>query len=88
MKRLIELVMSMLFLGWLALPLFRPGTFQGSDSQAQEKILQVRPGYTPWARPWWKPGSPELESGLFAMQAGLAGIVLGYVLGRLDRRSA
>ena len=36
--------------------------------------------------PLFRPGSPELESGLFALQAGLGGILLGFVLGRLTAR--
>lgn len=88
MKKLLRLGGMLLFLGWLYLPTLLPGTFQGSDSQAQKSIAQDRPSYIPWARNWWSPKSAEIESGLFALQAGVAGMVLGYVLGRLDRRLA
>ena len=34
----------------------------------------------------FSPGSSEVESGLFALQAALGGGVLGYALGRLRSR--
>ena len=36
------------------------------------------------AGPW--PAGGEIESGLFALQAGLGGLALGYVFGRLKGR--
>ena len=55
--------------------------FLGSDSAAGELT-----GGVPWLEPLFRPGSPELESGLFALQAGLGGLLLGFVLGRLTAR--
>ena len=55
--------------------------FLGSDAAAGELT-----GGVPWLEPLFRPGSPELESGLFALQAGLGGILLGFVLGRLTAR--
>ena len=73
-----------------ALPLvIDPGSdFSGSDSQATELIEESDPGYTPWFSSVFNPGSSEVESGLFALQAALGGGVLGYVLGRLRSRRA
>ena len=45
-------------------------------------------GGVAWFEPLFSPGSAELESGLFALQAGLGGILLGFVLGRLTARRA
>lgn len=87
MKRLLKLSSFFLLGLWLVLPLFRPAPFQSSDNQARDSIAESRPGYKPWANPFWQPESAEVESGLFALQAGLAGLVLGYVLGRLERRA-
>jgi cobalt/nickel transport protein len=90
-----HLVTALLVLGIVALfalPLvLRAGSsdFTGTDSQATELIESSDPGYTPWFSSVFSPGSSEVESGLFAVQAALGGGVLGYALGRLrGRRSA
>ncbi|MBI5164654.1 MAG: energy-coupling factor ABC transporter substrate-binding protein [Magnetospirillum sp.] len=59
------------------------GEFSGSDGQAQAAIAAT--GYRPWAQPLWSPPSQEVESLLFAVQAALGGLGLGYVLGRRRR---
>ena len=57
--------------------------FAGTDAAAND-LLDVEP----WFKPLFSPGElgGELESGLFALQAGLGGIVFGFVLGRLSGR--
>ncbi len=55
------------------------GYFGGSDDQGPEYIEST--GYTPWAHSLWEPPSPEIESLLFAVQAAIGAIIIGYVLG-------
>jgi cobalt/nickel transport protein len=56
--------------------------FSGSDDQASAMIRNLRPGYQRWMVPVWEPPSPEIESLLFALQAGLGAGLLGYYFGR------
>ena len=68
----------------MVLPLaFVHGKFGGSDDQGSAAVLSSRPGYKPWFNPVWTPPSPEIESLLFALQAGFGAGVIGYVLGRM-----
>ena len=62
--------------------------YAGTDSQATELVQESDPGYEPWFESVFSPGSSEVESGLFALQAALGGGVLGYALGRLRSRRA
>ena len=66
--------------------------FQGSDDQAKDMITQIRPDYKPWFNSLWTPPSSEIESLLFALQAGIGAGVMGYYFGikrgqALPRRS-
>lgn len=56
-------------------------TFGGTDSAAGDIVLENDPNYTPWFEPLVGELPGEVESGLFALQAGLGAGVLGYVLG-------
>lgn len=77
----VALAMLPLFLGFSG-----QDVFSGSDGQAQSLVETLRPDYQPWAAPLWEPPSSEVASGLFALQAALGAGVLGYCLGRRDRR--
>jgi len=63
--------------------------FGGTDSAATSQIEESNPDYVPWFQPWFQPESGEVESGLFALQAGIGGTILGFALGGLwGRRRA
>ncbi|PYF07141.1 cobalt/nickel transport protein [Rhodobacter viridis] len=85
-KRTLALMGATLAL--VALPLlFVSGEFAGTDDQASAAIEATKPGFTPWAAPLWEPPSGEIESLLFASQAALGALIIGYVIGRRHERA-
>ena len=60
--------------------------FGGTDAAVTAHLEEQ--GHTPWFSPLFEPGSGEIESGLFALQAALGAGVLGYALGNLRGRRA
>ena len=60
--------------------------FVGTDTAATTQIEKDNPTYKPWFKPLFAPSSGEIESGLFALQAALGGVVLGYTIGALRGR--
>ncbi len=71
----------------VVVPLLKGGEFGGSDGEASVAIEQANPGFTPWLDPLWEPPSGEIESLLFALQAALGALVIGYVVGRRHGQS-
>ena len=55
--------------------------FGGADGAATEVIEEGNPDYEPWFEPIIGELPGEVESGIFALQAGLGAGVLGYALG-------
>ncbi|MBK8446554.1 MAG: energy-coupling factor ABC transporter substrate-binding protein [Micropruina sp.] len=55
--------------------------FAGTDSKATSQIQEIDPSYEPWFSSVFQPGSGELESGLFALQAAIGGSILGFAVG-------
>ena len=51
----------------------------GADGNAADLIEAS--GYEPWVDPFWEPPSGEIESLLFALQAAIGAIVIGYIFG-------
>lgn len=75
------LVLGVLALGIVPLLAMRDAEFSGADSQVNNLIQQENPDYQTWAEPVLKPASPEIESLLFALQAGAGAGIIGYVIG-------
>ena len=55
------------------------GYFGGSDDAAGEAVEAS--GYEPWTQSIWEPPSGEIESLLFALQAAIGAIIIGYFFG-------
>jgi len=51
----------------------------GADDEVAELIESS--GYKPWIEPFWEPPSGEIESLLFALQAAIGAVVIGYIFG-------
>jgi len=60
--------------------------FEGADGEAEEAVLEMNPGYEPWAAPLWEPPSGEIESLLFSVQVAMGAGAMGYVLGIMRER--
>lgn len=57
--------------------------FGGTDGAATSQIEEANPDYVPWFTSFFQPESGEVESGLFALQAAIGGVVLGFAIGGL-----
>ncbi|MGW0159838.1 energy-coupling factor ABC transporter substrate-binding protein [Mycobacterium sp. NPDC003323] len=55
--------------------------FGGADGQAEEVITEIHADYEPWFSPLVGELPGEVESGLFAIQAGAGGLILGAAIG-------
>jgi cobalt/nickel transport protein len=55
------------------------GYFGGADDAAGSIVEET--GYQPWFSSIWEPPSGEIESLLFAVQAAIGAVIIGYVLG-------
>lgn len=86
MKKVLSFGFALGLLAWLSLPIWLgiKGEFSGSDGLARQAIGEQQPAYKPWFQAIWAPSSPEIESGLFALQAALGAGLLGYIIGYLD----
>lgn len=62
-------------------------TFTGADGAAEDAISEVNPEYEAWFEPLIGELPGEVESGIFALQAGLGAGVLGFILGSYHGRS-
>lgn len=55
----------------------------GADGEAENVIAAINPDYEPWdpGLPTFEPPSGEIESLLFALQAAIGALVIGYFFG-------
>jgi|YNPNPStandDraft_1061719.scaffolds.fasta_scaffold155786_1 cobalt/nickel transport protein len=68
----------------IALPfvLASEGEFAGADEAGSEAVASIAPDYDPtWIQNIWEPPSGETESMLFALQAAVGGVLIGYFFG-------
>jgi cobalt/nickel transport protein len=80
------LILFVIIIAAVPLALQKKAAFTGSDDQAKKAITDIDPNYKPWFKSIWVPPSGEVESLLFAVQAGIGCLVLGYILGYMRGR--
>lgn len=66
---------------------FIKGEYGGSDDKAASLISEIDKNYTPWAHSLLEPASGEIASMLFALQAAVGGLIIGFGFGRLSAKS-
>ncbi|MGI8384621.1 energy-coupling factor ABC transporter substrate-binding protein [Robertmurraya sp. P23] len=81
MKKNRLLFMLIIFLVAIPLIFKSSASFSGTDTEAIAVIAELAPSYTPWIENLWKPSSSEVESLLFAVQASIGSVVIGYFIG-------
>ena len=81
-------VIAVFVIGVLAWGYGQGDEFGGADDGAEDVIADIDPDYVPWTDGIWGdyelPG--ETESLLFAVQAAIGALVIGYFIGRSQRR--
>ncbi|WP_066055172.1 energy-coupling factor ABC transporter substrate-binding protein [Robertmurraya korlensis] len=87
MKKNSLLFLLIVFLVAIPLIFKNNASFSGTDTQAIEVIEELAPSYKPWIDNLWKPSSSEVESLLFAVQASIGSIVIGYFIGSSRAKS-
>ncbi len=90
MKYGMEIAVAALIIVFAAVFLYQNAAIQASLSDGEEAwggadgeaagIIEAS-GYEPWIEPFWEPPSGEIESLLFALQAAIGAIVIGYIFG-------
>lgn len=83
-KTMIALIIALIILVVAPLAIYNgygedEGYFGGSDGAASEVIEES--GYEPWFSSIWEPPSGEIESLLFAVQAAIGALIIGYFFG-------
>lgn len=81
MKKSSLLLILVIFLVVLPLIFQSNASFSGTDTEAIKVIEELAPSYKPWVENIWSPSSGEVESLLFAVQASIGSIVIGYFVG-------
>lgn len=75
-------VVAIILVSIMPLFMIRDSEFNGADGLGAETIETIAPDYDPgWATNWWSPPGGETESALFALQAAIGGILIGYFFG-------
>jgi len=81
------MVAGVLVLCFGPLLVLQGNNFGATDGNNSNAIQEIQPDYQPWFRPLIKDSGPEVQTFLFATQAGIGAGVTGYILGLYKGRS-
>ncbi|WP_332450373.1 energy-coupling factor ABC transporter substrate-binding protein [Methanoculleus sp.] len=87
MKHGLEIAVAALIIIFAAVFLFQDAAIKATGEEAWGGAdgaaagLIEASGYEPWIEPFWAPPSGEIESLLFALQAAIGAVIIGYVFG-------
>ncbi|MDD3857841.1 MAG: energy-coupling factor ABC transporter substrate-binding protein [Methanoculleus sp.] len=87
MKHGLEIAVAALIIIFAAVFLFQDAAIKATGEEAWGGAdgaaagLIEASGYEPWIEPFWEPPSGEIESLLFALQAAIGAVIIGYVFG-------
>lgn len=88
MMKNVVLFLLVILLAILPLYFIQDSEFEGADGQAEEQIGEIAPSYEPWFDAIWEPPGTETESLLFALQAAVGALIIGYVFGHSKARKS
>jgi cobalt/nickel transport protein len=86
LKTNLLLISLVVIIAVIPLVIRKSAEFSGADNKARDAITSINPDYKPWFNSIWVPPSGEIESLLFALQAGIGCLVMGYYLGFIHGR--
>lgn len=81
------LVIGILVLSLGPLLVLQGKEFGATDGNFVTAIETDHPNYKPWFKPLLKDSGPEVQTFLFAAQAGIGAGITGYILGLYKGRS-
>lgn len=80
-KKSLILILLIVILTVTPLLIVKNSEFGGADGEAETVIEQVNPNYKPWADNLIAPPGGETESMLFALQAAIGALIIGFGFG-------
>lgn len=82
-------ILAIITLMVIPLATINDSEFGGSDGAGSELVSEIAPDYdSEWIGNVWAPPGGETESMLFALQATVGGILIGYAFGYFHGRAA
>lgn len=85
-KKNLILIIIVILISLIPLLTLKNAEFAGADGLAETAVTEIAPDYKPWFSSIYEPASGEIESLLFALQAAIGAVVMGFILGRITAK--